>query len=382
MAAFSVNEYKRRLACLRDCLRKQGLAACVCVSPELLYYYCGYEGHTHFSDQFMVFGSLDTIPTLIHRDVDGGIAQESCWIEDRRCYHYGHEDPFVLLQSVVAEKIDSKCDIGVDWNTHALKGGKAFSLQGSLSNWRLVDFSQEIQGLRLVKSPEELIYLRRAGEFATIGLERAREIAAPGVSEISLAGELEAAMRNLGSEYPAMPSWVSSGPRTIGAHKTPTSRVIERGERVKLEFAGVCARYHAVTMQTFWIGKSPPDETIKIYRAAAEALRAGESAIAVGHPVATSEAAAFSVLAQHGFDLKWHSRFGYGVGIAYPPTWLESLDITQESAQHFALNQSFTLHIAVKDPFEGQGLMLGGAYLLGDSGLEVLSGGALDLMVV
>tara|TARA_Y100000588_G_scaffold287282_1_gene305386 strand:+ start:116 stop:523 length:408 start_codon:yes stop_codon:yes gene_type:complete len=135
-------------------------------------------------------------------------------------------------------------------------------------------------------------------------------------------------------------------------------------------------------MQTYWVSEPPAEPVSRIYDVASYALLAGEAAIRAGDPVARAELAAFTVLEQHGFDLRWHSRFGYGVGIAYPPTWLESLDITRESSQQFESGHSFVLHIAVKDPIEQLGLMLGGAYLLGDDGLVCTSGGALDKVVV
>jgi hypothetical protein len=42
---------------------------------------------------------------------------------------------------------------------------------------------------------------------------------------------------------------------------------------------------------------------------------------------------------------------------------------------------TFVLHISVSSP-EGFGFIIGGAYLLTNRGLEILSGGDLDLIVV
>ena len=381
-APFSPSEYRARIAQAQAVLRQQGLGACVCIAPELLYYFAGYDGHTHFSDQALIIGAEDAEPTFIYRDVDAGLAAESCWLADQRTYHYGEQDPFALIATACAERVGAKGHIGVCFDTHALKGNKALRLSAALSEATVTDASRAIESIRLVKSDQELAYVREAGRFADAGLQRAREAAAAGMSEIELAGHIETAMRQLGGEYPAMPAWVSGGERTRGAHKTPRGRRLTSGDRIKLEFTGVHQRYHAVTMQTIWLDHAPSEEVQDIYAVAADALRAGEAAIHVGAPVAASEAAAFAVLEDHGFDLRWHSRFGYGVGIAYPPTWLESLDITRESDQVYAANHSFTLHVALKDPVENLGLMLGGAYVLTDAGLECLSGGALELTVV
>ena len=53
----------------------------------------------------------------------------------------------------------------------------------------------------LVKSEREMIYIRKAAEQATAGLGGAREVIRPGIPEIELAGEIESAMRDAGSEF-------------------------------------------------------------------------------------------------------------------------------------------------------------------------------------
>ncbi|MBS36144.1 MAG: hypothetical protein CMO26_09495 [Thiotrichales bacterium] len=379
---FSNQEYTTRLDKARAVLKDKDCQALLCLSPELLYYFAGYDAHTHFSVQALVFDITATPPTFVYRDVDTGLVEESCWLDDVRSYHHGEVDPIGLVASACRERLASGQRLGVCFNSHAVKGTLALALAEALIDFDLVQVDTAIESIRLQKSPAELECLHTAGEYANAGLTRALEVTRPGMTEIQLAGEIEAAMREQGSEYPAMPAWVSSGPRTRGAHKLPSRRVIESGDRVKLEFAGVHCRYHAVTMQTYWVSEPPAEPVSRIYDVASDALLAGEAAIRAGDPVARAELAAFTVLQQHGFDLRWHSRFGYGVGIAYPPTWLESLDITRESSQQFESGHSFVLHIAVKDPIEQLGLMLGGAYLLGDDGLVCTSGGALDKVVV
>ena len=127
--------------------------------------------------------------------------------------------------------------------------------------------------MRLSKSDEEMIYIRKAAAIATAGLERAYATARPGITEIDLAAEIESAMRQAGSEYPAMPTWISSGARRIG-HKTADRRVLESGDLISMEFPGVYRRYHAATMQTISVGEPSPGSR-EAYGIALRALRAG-----------------------------------------------------------------------------------------------------------
>ena len=67
-------------------------------------------------------------------------------------------------------------------------------------------------------------------------------------------------------------------------------------------------------------------------------------------------------------------RFGYGIGIAYPPIWLETLQISRGFDRRLAANMVFVLHACLELPDEHIGVIQGGTYLLSESGLEMLVG--------
>jgi len=74
------------------------------------------------------------------------------------------------------------------------------------------------------------------------------------MTEIALAAAIEGAMRSAGSDYWAIPTELASGWRTPGGHATPGPKLIEPGDLVHVEFAGVSARYHATALQTLAVG--------------------------------------------------------------------------------------------------------------------------------
>lgn len=378
--AFSESEHRGRVARAKQALRDAGLDCAVCVGPELLNYYGGYDAHTFFQFQALVFGPGEDEPTLVMRDVDIGRAEVTSWVSDVRLYRHGADDPVEMAANAVKERLGSGSRVGADLKAYAFTGLHAIRLKEILEPASLEDFSKGLDGVRLSKSDAEMVYVRKAAEIASIGLERARAVARPGITEIDLAGEIETAMRKAGTEYPGMPTWIHSGPRRIG-HKTPDRRVLESGDLVGLEFAGVHRRYHAATMQTFAVGE-PSQDARDAYNIALRAIRAGCKNIEIGRRVADAEQAVVDSLVSDGFDPSVRARFGYGVGIAYPLTWLESLDITLESDQVFERNMTFVLHTSSIDPDRRQHILVGGAYAVTDNGLEAMSGGDLELQVV
>ena len=126
-----------------------------------------------------------------------------------------------------------------------------------------------------------------------------------------------------------------------------------------MEFAGVHRRYHAVTIQTVAVGEAP-SSFHRTYDLALEALREGSKSVVTNTRVSPAEKAVVDAFVKGGADPSIRARFGYGVGIAYPPTWLESLDITLESKQVFQAPMTFVLHTADRDEETGQGCLIGG----------------------
>ena len=68
-------------------------------------------------------------------------------------------------------------------------------------------------------------------------------------------------------------------------------------------------------------------------------------------------------------------RYGYGIGIAFPPIWLGTLQISEGFDHRLEVGMTFTLHAWIGVNDEGIGMLMGGSYLLTDDGLEQLCGG-------
>ena len=170
--AFSPEEHRQRLERARARLRSNDLDACICVGPELLYYFGGYDAHTHFSAQALIFGVEDDEPILIIRDLDIGRAEVTSWLSDVRLYRHGADDPAALVAQTVKEKLGSGRRIGVDLSAYALPAAYGFRLATLLSPAQLIDTRDSIDVLRVVKSDQEMAYIGEAAGYAEIGLEK------------------------------------------------------------------------------------------------------------------------------------------------------------------------------------------------------------------
>jgi Xaa-Pro dipeptidase len=367
-AAFALEEYEERLRLVRTEMDRSGLEALVCIAPESLYYLSGYDANTAWSEQALVV-TMDA-HRLVIRDIDVPLAEETVVGTEVTAYQYGADDPAAMVATLTG-----RCArVGVETNTTALSPAYSGRLGQHLSH-RLTDTPDLVARLRVRKSPKELEYIQAAAALAASAFSEAKSKLTPGITELEFAAEIEYALRRRGSEYPGMPTWLASGPRTASSHASPTRRMIGTDEPVKCSFAAVVRRYHVTTYQPFYLGEPPP-----LYRqyfgACLDALEVLVSHAAPGRPIKEACHAAHRTLDAHGLAGRNMGRWGYGVGIAYPPTWLEPLDVTTESEELFDVGMVLCLHVSLSAPDHGFGFTVGADYAVTESGARLVNADA------
>ena len=374
--SFTQAEHKDRLARARDKLKDSGFEVCVSVAPETHYYLAGYDAWVGVnSPQALVFSTAGVDePTLIVRNVDTRLAAETTWLSDVRNYQLFTDDFSELVAGVVRENGWTGGRIAMELQSYALNAALYSELASALKPAEIFDATRLLGDLRIIKSETEMRYVREAAGYANLGLDAAREALRVGVTEIEVAAAVEGAMREAGSDYWAIPTEISSGTRTPGGHATPRHRVIESGDIVHFEFAGVSHRYHATAVHTMACG-APNSRAAELYEIARVSLAAGVSQCHAGAWVADIEEASLEPIRIAGLEAYANMRFGYGIGLAYPPVWLETLQISRGFEDRLAPGMVFVLHAYLQLDHENIGIIQGGTWALTTDGLEQLVGG-------
>ena len=375
--------YEERRRVVGRLLRERALECAIVMGPEAQYWLCGYDSFLGaLLPQALVFTPDDQSPTLVVWDADVAIAHRTSIVEDIRSYRFGVDEPASRFVDIAFSKAPGLRRIGIDLASRAVPYQLGYTLTTLLAGVEVVDVTPDFAQLRAVKTTDELSLMRRAGCYGRIGLETARSNAKPGVTEMQLAAEIEYAMRSAGSDYCSIPTELVSGPRSLMGHGTPTGRVLEPGDLVHVEIGGVERRYNAIAMQTIVVPGAPPAAAAReLYDVARQCLRAGMQQLRPGVAAVEVEQPALDVLRRRGRGDGFKMRFGYGVGIGYPPSWLESLQITRTSSDILHPGTTFVLHACLLDEVERIGVLVGGTYAITDDGYEMLCGaGDVDLL--
>ncbi len=353
------------------------------MAPENLYYFGGYESWVSAnSPQALVVPLSGGEPVLLLRDVDLPLALESTWVSDIRTYNLVRERFAIRLREILEDCGVRSGRIAIEAGSSAVTATLWRDMEAEMAHLDFIDATRLLGDRRLLKSAAEMRCLERAGSYAATGLAALVEGPVAGLTEIGLAARIESALRRAGSDYWAIPTELAGGIRSAGGHATPRERVIEPGELVHAEFAGVCARYHAVAIQTIACGE-PGAAARELYAIALASLRAGIAAATPGAEVSAVEEASLVPLRAQGLEHAAMMRFGYGVGIAYPPVWLETLQIAKGFDYRLEPGMVFVLHSCLELPEERLGVIQGGTWAMTESGLRPIAGaGDSDLVVL
>lgn len=169
--------------------------------------------------------------------------------------------------------------------------------------------------LREVKTAQELEKLAVAEEIGSDAYRHILSILRPGITELFVAAELEGFMKKAGAENVSFDTIVASGVRSAMPHGAASTKVIEEGDYVTMDFGCICDGYCSDMTRTVVVGKASERQK-EIYDVVLKAQNAGLSILKAGLKCSLADAAARKVITDAGFGEYFGHSLGHGVGLA------------------------------------------------------------------
>jgi Xaa-Pro dipeptidase len=338
---FPQEEYRRRLACLREQMRGRSLDALLVTTPENICYLSGYQTPGYYCKQcLLVPAEGDAIH--VTRATEETNAKALSWIEQTTSY-MDDQEPVELFAQVLGGHGFSKARIGVEKQGWFFPVADLEQLQGRLADAAFVDGSMLVEACRLVKSDAEIAYILQAAQAACAGMQAGIEAVRVGVNEDGVAAEVQRVVTAMGSEYPGLPIFVASGVRTSYAHATWSGRRLEPGDPVLLEISGCYKRYSGALMRSGTLGE-PSAQLRSMADAAIGALDDMLKAIRPDRPLGEVWEVWARSLERRGFQGRF-KRTGYSIGVNFPPDWGEGHILSFKRGEQRLLKENMTFHI-------------------------------------
>ena len=340
---FTLEEYQGRLDALRHRMEERGIDVLLVNSPENLYYISGYQTPGYYWYQTLIV-TMDREPVFITRlNEESNIAPQS-WVEDSRPYE-DHEDWIAHTRDVLMDLGKADARIGLQYDSFFLTSRDEKGLAAALSSATFVDGSGLVEEGRMVKSAQEIEYIRQAAKTAEAGLRAGIEACQVGVTENDVAAEIHRAQIKAGSEYTGLPIFIRTGERDSMTHSTWYRNVLQSGDSVTIEMPGCINRYHAATYRQIFLG-DPPDLLLKAREVGAEVMAKAKSAIRPRVPAGDIHRLVQESLEEAmGSGSKRNSRAAYSIGIAFAPDWGEGHIISMTEGETRPLQAGMTFHL-------------------------------------
>lgn len=182
------------------------------------------------------------------------------------------------------------------------------------SRWQWRPTLDHVETLRERKDGDEIARIDAAVRAAEQALEQTLTGVREGMTELAVAGLLESALRQAGSDGFAFPSIVASGPNAALPHARPTDRRIRRGDFLLIDFGARVDGYCSDITRTFVVGPATAEQR-DFYDVVRHANERAVKAIRPGMTGRDADGVARGYIEDRGYgDLFGHS-LGHGIGL-------------------------------------------------------------------
>lgn len=331
MLAFDLIEYQNRLKETKQRMVEAGIEVLLITDPANMYYLTGYDAWSFYVHQILVVSIDEDQPIWIGRYMDANAVSATTWLNRDNVIaypdYYVHSEqyhPMDYIANIIASRGLGSRYIGVEMD-HYYFSAKAFlRLQLGLPNATFKDGDLLVNYVRMIKSNQEIEYMKRAAKVAEQAMFRGTEMIRTGTRECDVAGtmyyNLISGTEEYGGDYPSIVPLLPAGENTGNPHLTWSERKYQEGEAVIVELAGCYKRYHAPLARTVSIGK--PNAVLQELEAiVVEGMEKVLSFMKPGVTCGEVENVWRESISKYGFEKE--ARIGYSVGLNYPPDWGE-----------------------------------------------------------
>jgi Xaa-Pro aminopeptidase len=180
--------------------------------------------------------------------------------------------------------------------------------------FELIPTENLVAKLRLIKDEDEIKRVKKAVEISDRAFEHILKYIKAGISERDIALELEYFMKKEGGENNSFDFIVASGERSSMPHGVASSKKVEIGDFITMDFGTIYKGYCSDMTRTIVLGKASKKQE-EIYNIVLRAQIAVLEKIKAGMKAKEADAIARDIIADTGYGENFGHGLGHGVGI-------------------------------------------------------------------
>jgi Xaa-Pro dipeptidase len=379
---FTKEEFKKRKLKTLQSMKEQNIDALLLFRQESMYWLTGYDTFGYVFFQTLIL-DREGNTILLTRAPDLRQAQNTSNIKDIRIWvDKDGSNPTDDLKIILNELNLKSKKIGIEYEAYGMTGRNALRLNKSLENYCEVDDQSElITKHRVIKSKEEIIYVKKAANLADQALDEAWKYTKAGANEAKILAEMQRVVLEGGGDYPANEYIIGSGHNALLCRYQAEKRTLSQTDQLSIEWAGTYKHYHSAMFRTIPIGKVD-SKHIKMHEACVEALSNCEKKLIHGNNVGEVfdvHAKTFDTL---GYSKARMNACGYSLGSTFSPNWMDWPMLYTGNPYIIQPGNVFFMHMILMDSDNELAMNLGETYLVTENGNERLGKQKLDLVIL
>ncbi len=379
---FSKEEFSNRKEKTLNSMKNESVDALIMFRQESMYWLTGYDTFGYVFFQALVLDQQGNV-ILLTRAPDLRQAQNTSNINDIRIWvDKDGANPADDLKIILDELNLKGKKIGVEYEAYGLTGRNALRLNTVLQNYcSIEDKSELITKLRVIKSDEEISYVKKAANLADKALDEVWKHAKAGVSESKILAEMNRVIFEGGGDYPANEFIIGSGKNALLCRYQAEKQILNNQDQLTIEWAGTYRHYHSAMFRTIPIGKADPKHH-KMHEACVEALKNCENKLKPGNKIGEVFDVHAKTFDNNGFKNSRMNACGYSLGATFSPNWMDWPMLYTGNPYEIQPGNVFFMHMILMDSENQLAMNLGETYLVTDKGNERLGQHKLDLVVI
>ena len=379
---FSNQEFSNRKNNTIKSMKDNNLDALLMFRQESMYWLTGYDTFGYVFFQTLILDQQGNL-VLLTRTPDLRQAQNTSNIKDIRIWvDQDKANPTEDLKQILNELNLKGKKVGVEYEAYGMTGRNALRLNKSLENYcKVEDHSELITKHRVIKSPEEIVYIKKAAELADRALDEAWKYSKAGVSESKILAEMQKVIFEGGGDYPANEFIIGSGHNALLCRYQAEKRELSDIDQLSIEWAGTFKHYHSAMFRTIPIGKVNPKH-LKMHEACVKALSNCEKKLVAGNKIGEVFDVHANTFDELGFNKARMNACGYSLGATFSPNWMDWPMLYTGNPYIIKPGNVFFMHMILMDSENQLAMNLGETYLVTENGNERLGKQKIDLVTL
>lgn len=373
---FNDEEYQTRLDLVRLRMARMELDALIVFRPSSVEYLCGHHTAETTPQPLVV---TDSTTSLYLPDLELGRAVATARVDYLYyCSYTGALQGLRQFLNHAMAMLPTAARVGVE-TAHTSTPPQALNIVAE-NGATVIDSNYLVERERLVLSAAEIRCVEQAGEISSEGVRAAvAEAGRDGATESSIAGSIAEALTIHADSISAWGPVVVTGDRAGIPHSSFAAHPLRPGP-IFMEFSGTHHRYHAPVMRTLIAGPLDPQDRVLVELAQTAVASVLEHA-RPGVPCSVVADRANQALGPLPNDVVFHQLFGYPVGLAHKPHWMDGMPFHIAADNHEPLEEGMVFHIPSSfRRFGVSGVGLSQTFLVERHGARALTHGPAEII--